>query len=534
MYDSILNILLTLSAIWFLHRLIGFWKDLKAARQYTPTTLSLLSPHALIGNISPIPIPYIAPGHNHLFVDKHRLYEECGSDVTQYVSLLPGETILSVADPTTAKEILLSRSRFPKNLYHYQKLTFFGRNIIASEGDEWKKYRKVVAPAFSDRNSTLVWNETVKVMNDLFDNVWDERGPVIELGHCLDITLPIALFVIGAAGFGRRLSWKEDASVPPNSSHSMTFKEALHDMTTGLLIKMFAPTWLKNVSGYVKSVDRAFDELDKYMTEMIQTRRASKETDGYGHDLFSSLLAANESDQGGPSLTNRELMGNVFIFLVAGHETTAHTLCFTFALLALYPEEQDILYEHIKSVLGDRRVPTYEEMPLFTQSMAYVVLPPYLSHYHRHINYPLSMTRVFYETLRLFPPVTGIVKDTPQDTTVSYNGQTIPIRTGTQVEVNITAVHYNPKYWPNPNEFKPSRFREDTWQKDAFLPFSLGPRACLGRKFFETEGIAILTMLMSRYRVELAPGVDKERLFDTRLGITLTPVNVPLVFTRRE
>ncbi|EEB87379.1 hypothetical protein MPER_15280, partial [Moniliophthora perniciosa FA553] len=65
--------------------------------------------------------------------------------------------------------------------------------------DEWKRFRKVVAPAFNDRNNILVWNETVKIMNDLFDNVWDEQGKEIKFEHCLDLTLPIALFVISAA-----------------------------------------------------------------------------------------------------------------------------------------------------------------------------------------------------------------------------------------------------------------------------------------------------------------------------------------------
>ncbi|KAK7033939.1 hypothetical protein VNI00_012566 [Paramarasmius palmivorus] len=414
------------------------------------------------------------------------------ADRIPQVGILPYDILISIADAAAAKEVLLARSRFPKQLEHYETLTFFGRNIIASEGEEWKKYRRIVAPAFSDRNSKLVWTETVDIMNDLFKNVWAKQ-PVIELEHALDITLPIALFVIGAAGFGRRISWNEDHVVP--SGHQLTFKQALHEVTTGVLVKLITPVWAKTFSARARQVDHAFDELDKYMTEMIHARRSAEKRDER-YDLFTSLLDANDQDQTEGTLTIRELMGNVFIFLVAGHETTAHTLCFTFAMLALYPEEQEMLYQHIKSVLGDEE-------------------------------------RI---------PVTGIPKWSPEATVLNSQGG-IPIPQGAQVLINVVALHHNPRYWRDPEQFKPSRFMEENWPRDAFLPFSLGPRACLGRKFFETEGIAILTMMVSKYKIELKPSPDDEKLsfeekkaklLQTFLGITLTPVKVPLIFKRRK
>ncbi|KAF5350345.1 hypothetical protein D9758_012816 [Tetrapyrgos nigripes] len=205
-------------------------------------------------------------------------------------------------------------------------------------------------------------------------------------------------------------------------------------------------------------------------------------------------------------------------------KTTAHTLCYTFALLALYPEEQEKLYRQIKSIIPDGRVPTYEEMPLFTQSMA-----------------------VFYETLRMFPPVTGIPKYSAEDTvfnTVNHTGQpvSIPIPKDTKLIINTVGLHYNPRYWKDAEEFKPDRFLED-WPKDAFAPFSVGARACLGRRFFETEGIAILIMLVSKYKIEVKEERQfgretfeerKSRLLQTKPGLTLTPVRMPLVFKRRN
>ncbi|KAF8638029.1 hypothetical protein AX16_010661 [Volvariella volvacea WC 439] len=438
-------------------------------------------------------------------------------EINQQVAVWP-ETrpTLVVGDPQTAKGITSSRARFPKPVVHYKVLTFFGRNIIASEGEEWKKYRKISAPAFNDRNNKLVWNETVKIVSDMFDQVWENRDYFTD--HCVDITLPIALFVIGVAGFGRRISWKDEETTPPG--HQLTFKNALHIVTTDIFLKLIFPDWVMGLTGRLRQARQAFQELE--MREMIQERKTSDKAARY--DLFSSLLNANDSDFTEQKLLESELIGDIFIFLVAGHETTAHTLCFTFALLALYQDEQQKLYEHINSVIPGGNLPSYEQMPLFTYSMA-----------------------VFYETLRMYPPVTAIPKRSAQDTTLTTSNASgdklvIPVPEGTDIMISTPALHYNPRYWEDPNPFNPSQFLRD-WPRDAFIPFSAGARACIGRKFFETEGIAILTMLVSKYKIEVKPEPEfanesfeerRARVLSCRPGITLTPNRVPLVFKRRS
>jgi len=159
------------------------------------------------------------------------------------------------------------------------------------------------------------------------------------------------------------------------------------------------------------------------------------------------------------------LLGNTFIFLIAGHETTAHTLCFTFALLALYPDEQERLYQQIKGIMADiDGIPTYEDMNKFTLSLA-----------------------VLYESLRMFPAVSSIPKISAEDTSLTVNNadggkSTFPVPAGTRVHFHFPALHYNSRYWKDPYTFRPERFLED-WPKDAFLPFSSGARACLGRRY---------------------------------------------------
>lgn len=85
----------------------------------------------------------------------------------------------------------MSRARFPKPVHQYRVLLLFGGNIVASEGDEWKRYRKVAAPAFSEKNNKLVWDETVKIMVDMFHTLWND-APEVTVDHCIDITLPVS------------------------------------------------------------------------------------------------------------------------------------------------------------------------------------------------------------------------------------------------------------------------------------------------------------------------------------------------------
>ncbi|KAH9003544.1 cytochrome P450 [Lactarius hatsudake] len=443
--------------------------------------------------------------------------------------MIPWPTaVIYLADAAVIKEVTTFRAKFPKPIDIYKALSVFGGNIVASEGEDWKRYRAISAPAFSERNTRLVWDETVRIMFDLFDNVWGD-SPEIVLDHCVDITLPIALFVVGVAGFGRRVTWTSDLTVPPG--HQMSFKDALHIVSSNLIIKMGVPNWAMKLTEHTRRVNLAFDELRQYMVEMVHARR-SAETKEERHDLFSGLLdAAHDNPDGSVAITEQELIGkcpllyrNMFIFLFAGHETTAHALCFTFALLALYPDEQERLYQQIKEILVDTNgTPTYEDMNKFTLSMA-----------------------VLNESLRMFPPVSTFPKHAAEDTSLTVGNAdggetTFPVPSGTRVRFHVPGLHYNPKYWKDPHTFRPERFLEE-WPRNAFLPFSSGARGCLGKRFFETESIAAVTMMISRYRVEVKEEPEfLGETFEQRYAritafdqkVTITPRRVPLVFKRR-
>ncbi|EKM52722.1 uncharacterized protein PHACADRAFT_261326, partial [Phanerochaete carnosa HHB-10118-sp] len=510
---TILSVLLSIFLLYCVKKYVDYRAVIKSIHDH-PGYRTLLPTQGLLAFVFRFkkPIRGITRGGMSFWRGKHLMFEEHGMDIITTVSVLPkAHNEFIVADAAAIKEITSSRAQFPKPVKQYRALAFFGKNIIASEGEDWKRYRKIAAPAFSERNNKLVWEETVKIMADLFENVWGEQK-AITVENAVDITLPIALFVIGVAGFGRRMTWQEDSKLLPG--HSMTFKEALHYVSLDVFIKLITPDCLLKLglTERMKRANLAFQELEQHMMEMIHARRyAEKKEERY--DLFSGLLDASEEESDGQAkLTDRELLGNIFIFLLAGHETTAHTLCFTFGLLALYPEQQEKLYRQIKSVIPDDRLPTYQEMNSLSESIA-----------------------VFYETLRLFPPAAAVPKYAAEDATLvttdsSGNNVIVPVPQGSTIVLNITGLHYNPRYWEDPYAFKPERFHGD-WPRDAFLPFSSGARSCLGRRFFETEGIAILTMLVSRYTIEVKEEPEfagetfeerKERILRAKGGLTLT------------
>ncbi|OJA09557.1 hypothetical protein AZE42_01135 [Rhizopogon vesiculosus] len=327
-----------------------------------------------------------------------------------------------IADVRAIKHIVWSRGLFPKPLSQYTILTFFGDNIIVSEGDEWKRHHKVVARAFSERNNRLVWDATTQIMLELFDTVWIGKDEVV-VDHAVDLTLPIALFVIGAAGeysphyqrvpvdinqikgFGHHISWKDDTVIPPG--HQLTFKDALLTTLHDLFIKLLVPRWAMGLTKRFRRVRLAFDELQQYLTEMIQERKGSQLTED-SEDLFSSLLAANNDE----NLLKDEVKLN------------------DSELIALYPDKQEELHQHIKRVLPDGRIPTYDDMPSLSYSSA-----------------------VFNEALRMFPPVTNVPKSSAENTTFTVtdvNGtqRTVSVPEGITLTLAVPALHYNRKISP--------------------------------------------------------------------------------------
>ncbi|KAG1862036.1 cytochrome P450 [Suillus subalutaceus] len=482
------------------------FRRLLANIHHLPGHRTILSSSTVLGRLLP-PTPLLILGHDHFWLLKHGPFAERGLDIISAVACWPKAMgSMLIADVNVIKDIVWSRGeRFPKPLGQYTVLTFFGENIIASEGNEWKRYRKVVAPGFSEKNKRLVWDATTQIMLDLFDTMWAGQEEVV-VNHSVDLTFPDDVIPLG---------------------HQLTFKDALRTVTQDLTLTILVPRWAMGLTKSFRRARLAFDELHRYLTEMIHERQESKDEED-NNDLLSSLVSANDNEnlsKGEVRLSDSELIGKLQFQTLAEHDyiTTAHALSFAFALLALHPDKQEEMYQHIKHVLSDGRIPTYDDMPSLTYSSA-----------------------VFNEALRMFPPVCAVPKSSAEDTTFTLtdvNGtlKTVVVPKGLDLILDVPGLHYNPKYWEDPFAFKPERFLGD-WNRDAFLAFSGGYRGCAGRKFAETEGAAVLTILISQYIISIKDEPQfagetyeqrKARVLDARSMLTLAPTRLPLVFRRR-
>jgi len=255
------------------------------------------------------------------------------------------------------------------------------------------------------------------------------------------------------------------------------------------------------------------------MLEMIEECKSSEGR----RDLLTNLVHASMEKNGSQKefeFTHRDLLGNIFIFLLAGYETTASALSFTIALLATHQEEQEELYKHIRSVVPDGRLPTYHDVPRLTRVLA-----------------------VINESLRLYAPATMVFKKAAEDCVIQTDsGKPLPVPKGTMLVPMVNAIHRNPRYWSDPDEFRPGRFLGD-YNKDAFIPFSAGARGCLGRRFSEIEQIAVLSVIVLHYKITVleepqyaheTASERKKRVLASQLGIVSVPLRTPVVFTLRE
>ncbi|KLO08418.1 614/534 cytochrome P450 [Schizopora paradoxa] len=512
---TVLVLFSSASLLYVIRLLVNFVSEIQRIRNF-PGRRYLLCPTSIYAVVFPFHVPYIATGAKHPWIVKHDDFKRYKTDIISNVSAWPRAQIsFDIADAAAAKEVAAKRTLFPKPLELYELPEVFGSNIVGTEGDEWKRHRNIAYPAFSEPNNRFVWDEAVRITLDMMDNVWKDADEM-NIDHAAEMTLTLALLVIGSAGeplgFGHEMSFSDDKDIP--AGHTMSFKESIHVVCVDMILGAVVPSWLSWVSERTRNHARAVKELRSYMQEMIDDRRTSG-VKSDRCDLFRNLLDANsgEFERSDSRLSDNELIGNIFIFLLAGHETSAHSICFALALLALYPEEQDATYRNIVSVLDGKSLPAYEDM--------------------NSLNYVLA---VFYETLRLFPPVGFVAKKAAEDTTLTtINTETndvvnVPIPKNSMITIYTNGLHYNPRYWEDPNEFKPKRFLKD-WPRDAFVPFSIGQRSCVGRRFSETESIAILAVILSRYRIEVKAEPQfasetfeerKARVLSSKQGLTLT------------
>ncbi|KAM3074783.1 hypothetical protein ACMFMG_008199 [Clarireedia jacksonii] len=435
-------------------------------------------------------------------------------------------------------------------------MKIFGTNILTTEGAEWRRHKKVVGPSFSERSCGLVWTVSLKEVQGMM-GLWErrEKGPNAKKGEEVRVlrvddtsidTAILSLNVICEAGFGLPQIWegekgeKDDRNGVPDLSsssgldgHRFGFKDSLNMLLANLITILLWPQWFLRTSPVErhKLVYAAFKDTFGYLTELLQhkkTQMSLGEQDNETMDLMGNMLRASQESSASTSeqsssnapLREPEIISNAFIFLLAGHETTANSIHFCFLYLAMNLSSQRLMQSDIDTIVGSRPSSTWSyltDMPRLYNSMVGAVLN---------------------EELRLIPVAETVPKLTAGDQYVTVEGKKICIPDGTYIHLNTIGTNRHPKHYPyspskisgkstDLDDFVPERWiLENSIETDtnpseheseepigtrtlykppkgAFLSFSEGPRICPGRKFAITEITAVLAAVFSEWSVEL-------------------------------
>jgi cytochrome P450 len=221
----------------------------------------------------------------------------------------------------------------------------------------------------------------------------------------------------------------------------------------------------------------ALRTLDRIVDSIIARRRARGSAGG--DDLLSLLLHARDEEADGAGMDDRQIRDEVMTVLLAGHETTAATLSWTWYLLDRHPHVAERLRAEIRGALGDRD-PTVEDLPQLE-----------------------GVTRVIEEAMRLYPPAWIITRVAKEEDEIG--GYRVAPRTVVTLSPYLT--HRSGEVWPDPERFDPDRFtpeRSAERPRFAYFPFAGGPRQCIGSEFALTEATLVLATILRRYRLELA------------------------------
>jgi cytochrome P450 len=391
-----------------------------------------------------------------------------------------GRHILLLTNPADVEAVLISNATdFGRSPEVKDLRPVFGDGIYSSEGDRWRNQRRAVQPAFHNSRMLKYSSTMVERMT--------ERAAKWRHGQTLDVFKEMTAFttdVICEVIFGQENS--PDAKAIANSV-SVIFENLRAEV-------LYLSLWRKLPFPRSRRWNQAIKTLDTAINNIIVGRRSRS---AESEDLLGLLLAAK--DQNGERLSDEYAHDEVITMFVAGQETSAVALSWAIALLAQNPEFQDQVASEIAQVTNGRQV-TAEDYPRL-----------------KFVN------AVVQETLRLYPPLWSIARNTVRDTMIGD----LPVRAGTEVWMPIRQIHRDARWFSEPDRFNPYRWSDEVRRpKFSFFPFGGGPRNCVAQHFAMAELVLGLATMLSRFRFRLAP----EAKVEVDAWLTLRPKNgVPVV-----
>ncbi len=378
-----------------------------------------------------------------------------------------------------AHRVLVENPKAYHKSPNYQGIkTLLGDGLLTSEGDHWRRQRRLAQPAFHREKIASFVSSMAESTSDMLAR-WDALPAGAEVdahGEMMRLTLRIVGKTLLSADLEADAKQFGDAL-------NVAIKWANDFVESVVRI----PPWVPTPSNVRFRAAQRF--IEGVVLKVVEERRASGEDRA---DLLSMYMGSRD-EATGEAMTDRQLLQELLTLTLAGHETTANGLAFTFYLLSKHPDVLRDLRAEAAAVLGGR-APRLEDLPRMPFTRA-----------------------VIEESLRLYPPAWMFERVALEDDEIA--GFRIP--KGAIVGVSPYTMHRNPAYWPNPEGFDPTRFLtpDPSRPKLAYLPFGGGPRTCIGNTFALTEMQVILPMIVQRYGLELRAG----QALELDASVTLRP-----------
>ena len=347
-----------------------------------------------------------------------------------------------------------------------------GNGLFVSEGDFHRHQRKLMAPKFQPRH-IAGYADSMVHYGEQIQQGWP-NGAIIDINQQM---IALTMSIVGKIVFDEDIFTETDEL---GNAMTIIFAHTTHVLSSIVTLPLNWPTPM-NIR-----TRRAGQILTDRIQSMIDERRDNAEG---CNDILSILLQARDDD--GKQMSNGQVLDECLTLFGAGHETTAAALTWAWYLLCQHPDVYQRVREEVDSVLQGR-TPTFADLA--------------------HLPYCLQ---VFKETLRLYPPAYGILREPLYD--IEIDGYRI--HKGAFIFVSPYTMQRDPAYYSEPDLFDPDRFtpeREKQLARYTFIPFGAGPRICIGNHFAMMEGHLLLATLAQRATFELVPGQNiKEELGKT-------------------
>jgi cytochrome P450 len=368
-----------------------------------------------------------------------------------------------VSKPEWIKDVLVThQTNFTKSRFLERAKILLGEGLLTSEGEFHHRQRRLVQPAFH-RDRLIGYASAMVECTAHQREVWTD-------GAQLDMSREMARLTLAVVA--KTLFNADVTSEADNIGVALTQVMILFD-----LVVMPFSEWIEKLPlPSIRRFYKARDFLDQTIYKIIAERRASKEDTG---DLLSMLLLAQDEDSQ-VGMTDQQIRDEALTLFLAGHETTANALMWTWYLLSRNPAAAAKFYEEVDRVL-EGRLPTFDDLPQLKYTEG-----------------------VFAESMRLYPPAWVIGRRVK--TEYAIGDYKVPPRA--ILMMSPWVVQRDPRWFPNPDQFQPERWASpsDDRPKFSYFPFGGGTRVCIGERFAWMEGVLLLAAVAQKWRFRLVPG----------------------------